>query len=125
MTVPPERDSGEPSTVDASRRTSLAAERTWLAWWRTGVGASAIAVGVGRILPGLAGGAHWPLKLLGIAYGALAVVVLVIGGVRQARVAGALRRGTYDELSSRLVWWLTAGAVALAVATVIVVAIAL
>ncbi|HEY2438412.1 MAG TPA: DUF202 domain-containing protein [Solirubrobacteraceae bacterium] len=121
----PDRDSGGPSTVDASRRTSLAAERTWLAWWRTGVGASAIAVGVGRILPGLAGGAHWPLKLLGIAYGALAVVVLVIGGVRQARVAGALRRGTYDELSSRLVWWLTAGAVALAVATVIVVAIAL
>jgi putative membrane protein len=125
MMAAPGRDSGEPSTVDASRRTSLAAERTWLAWWRTGVGASAIAVGVGRILPGLAGGAHWPLKLLGIAYGALAVVVLVIGGVRQTRVAGALRKGTYDELSSRLVWWLTAGAVALAVATLIVVAIAL
>jgi putative membrane protein len=125
MTATPERDSGEPATVDASRRTSLAAERTWLAWWRTGLGASAIAVGVGRILPGLAGGANWPLKLLGIAYGALAVAVLVIGGVRQNRVAAALRSGTYDELSSRLVWWLTLSAVALALATLAVVAVAI
>jgi putative membrane protein len=124
MTNDPQRDVGEPSAVDASRRTSLAAERTWLAWWRTGLGAAAVAVGVGRILPGVAGGgAHWPLRLLGLGYGALAVAVLVIGGVRQSRVAESLRRGAYDQLSSRLVLWLTASAVALALATLAVVAV--
>lgn len=121
----PERDAGEPPAADASRRTWLAAERTWLAWWRTGLGASAVAVGVGRILPGVAGGAHWPLRLLGLGYGILAIAVLIVGGVRQSRVAGKLRSGGYDELSSRLVWWLTASAVALAMATLIVVAVAI
>jgi putative membrane protein len=118
----PESDAGEPSAEDASRRTHLAAERTWLAWWRTGLGAAAVAVGVGRILPGFTGGTHWPLRLLGLGYGALAVALLVIGGVRQNHVAAALRRGSYDELSSRLVLWLTATAVALAVATLVIVA---
>jgi uncharacterized membrane protein YidH (DUF202 family) len=103
----------------------MAAERTWLAWWRTGLGATALAVGVGRVLPGLAGGARLPLRVLGLGYGALALAVLVIGGVRQTRVAAALRSGSYDELSSRLVWWLTASAVTLALATLVVVAVAI
>jgi uncharacterized membrane protein YidH (DUF202 family) len=125
MGATPDDDAGEPGVVDASRRTSLAAERTWLAWWRTGLGAAALAVGVGRLLPGLAGGSHWPLRLLGLGYGALAVAVLVIGAVRQSRVAAALREGRYDQLSSRLVLWLTATAVALALATLAVVAVTL
>jgi uncharacterized membrane protein YidH (DUF202 family) len=125
MTAVPEPDASEPDVADASRRTWLAAERTWLAWWRTGVGAAAVAVGVGRILPGLAGGARWPLRLLGLGYGALAVAILVIGGVRQNRVAGALARGSYHQLSSPLVMWLTVAAVALALATLAVVALAI
>src|SRR5438046_2791359 len=120
----PGDESSERDAVDPSRRTWLAAERTWLAWWRTGVAASAVAVGVGRILPGLAGGERWPLKLLGLAYGTLAVAILVIGGVRQNRVAAALRRGSHDELSSPLVTWLTVAAVVLAVGTLAVVAAA-
>jgi uncharacterized membrane protein YidH (DUF202 family) len=124
MAPDPESAPSDPETKDASRRTWLAAERTWLAWWRTGLGATAVAVAVGRILPGFAEGARWPLKLLGLSYGALAVAILVIGGVRQARVAEALRSGAYDELSSPLVMWLTAVAVLLAVATIAVVAVA-
>jgi len=123
MSAKPQGDVSETSAIDASRRTSLAAERTWLAWWRTGLGAAAVAVGVGRVLPGVTGGAQWPLRLLGLAYGALAVAVLVIGGVRQNRVAIALRSGSYDELSARMVMWLTATAVALALATLAVVAV--
>jgi uncharacterized membrane protein YidH (DUF202 family) len=126
MTATPEHDAGEPDAIDASRRTSLAAERTWLAWWRTGLGATAVAVGVGRILPGLTGGgARWPLRVLGLGYGSLAVAVLVIAGVRQNRVSEALRRGRYDELSTRLVMWLTGTAVVLALATLAVVAVEL
>ena len=41
----------EPGTHDASRRTYLAEERTLLAWWRSGLAAFAVAVGVGRLLP--------------------------------------------------------------------------
>jgi uncharacterized membrane protein YidH (DUF202 family) len=123
MTATPEHDGGEQNAVDASRRTSLAAERTWLAWWRTGLGAAAVAVGVGRILPGLTGGgARWPLEVLGLGYGSLAVAVLVIAAVRQNRVAEALRMGRYDQLSTRLVMWLTGVAVVLALGTLAVVA---
>jgi uncharacterized membrane protein YidH (DUF202 family) len=50
-----------PDAVDATRRTHLASERTELAWWRTGLAALAVAVGVGRVVPGLDRGAtHWP-----------------------------------------------------------------
>ena len=79
--------------VDPTRRTWLAAERTWLAWWRTGLGASAVAIAVGRVLPDVTGGSHLPFKLLGLAYGILAVAILAIGALRQAHVAEALRRG--------------------------------
>lgn len=103
----------------------MAAERTWLSWWRTGLGATAVAIAVGRVLPGLAGGARWPFKALGLGYGVLAVAVLVVGAVRQQRGAEALRRGGYTELATPLVMWLTAGAVALSVATIAIVLVAL
>jgi uncharacterized membrane protein YidH (DUF202 family) len=135
MTVPPNAeadpalkddpgagDSGDAELADVKRRTWLAAERTWLAWWRTGLGAAAVSVGVGRLLPGLTGGTRWPLKLLGIGYGVIAIAVLVIGAIRQKSVASALRRGSYEELSTPLVMWLTAAAVALSIATLVVIA---
>jgi putative membrane protein len=118
-------DDDQSQTIDASRRTALAAERTWLAWWRTGLGVTAVAIGVGRFLPGLASSPRLPLQLLGLGYGILAVAVLVIGGVRQSRVAEAMRRGGYDQLSAPVVMWLTVVAVALALATLLVVALGL
>ena len=125
MTPSPERDPSEPPAADASRRTWLAAERTWLAWWRTGVGASAVAVAVGRLLPGLTKSPRLPFRLLGLGYAALAVGVLVVGAVRQQRTAEALRRGEDARLSSSLVMWLTAAAVAVAMGTLVVVVVAL
>jgi putative membrane protein len=124
MTAAPEPDAGETDLADVKRRTWLAAERTWLAWWRTGLGAAAVSIGVGRLLPGLTGGALWPLRLLGLGYGVVAIAVLVIGAVRQNQVASALRQGSYEELSSPLVMWLTAAAVALSLATLVVIAFA-
>jgi len=111
--------------TDVTRRTWLAAERTWLAWWRTGIGVAAVAIGVGRIVPIITKGARWPFRVLGIAYGLLAVAVLVIGAVRQRRAADALRQGGYVDLSSPLVMWLTAAAVLIAFGSVILVAIRL
>jgi putative membrane protein len=108
---------------DVTRRTWLAAERTWLAWWRSGVAVGAVALAVGRLVPGLAHGRHWPFRVLGIGYGVLSVVILLVGARRQHRTALALRRGSFDALSSPLVAWLTAGAVALSIiATILVLA---
>ena len=80
---------------------------------------------VGRFLPGLTGGARWPFRLLGIGYGLLSVAVLLVGAIRQQRAASALRRGTFAELTSPLVAWLTASGVALSVVAMILVAAAL
>jgi len=113
----------EPGVQDASRRTRLAAERTWLAWWRTGLATSAAALAVGRLLPEVAHNDHWVYRALGLGYGALAVAVLVIGAVRQRRGAAALDRGEYDDLSYPLVAWLTAAGIVLGLSTLAVVAI--
>jgi putative membrane protein len=115
----------DPGTSDVTRRTWLAAERTWLAWWRTGIGTSALALGIGRLLPEVTHGARWPFRLLGVAYAVLAVAILLLGARRQQRTARALRRGSYDELSSPLVMWLTAIAVLLAVGAVALVGVRL
>jgi hypothetical protein len=72
-----------------------------------GLATAAVAIAVGRLLPPLTHGAHWPFEALGIAYGVLAIGVVVIGAVRQRRTSEALRRGGFDELSERLVLALT------------------
>jgi len=123
VAVRSELDRRDPDT-EVRRRTWLAAERTWLAWWRTGLGSAAVAVGVGRLVPGLTDGAAWPLKLLGIGYGGLAIAILVIGAVRERRVSAALRRGGYHRLSSPLVTWLTIAGVGLSLVTLGVIAFA-
>ncbi len=107
--------------ADVSRRTWLAAERTWLAWWRSGVAVGAVALAVGRLLPGLTNGARWPFRVIGLGYGVLSVAILVIGAIRQRRTAAALRSGSFEDLSSPLVSWLTAGAVLLSVASLFLV----
>jgi hypothetical protein len=67
-----------------------------------------VSVGVGRLLPGLSGTNGWELKALGFGYGALSVALLVVGALRQHRVAAALRQGSHVPLSTPLVNWLTA-----------------
>src|ERR1700733_64411 len=114
-----------PQDSDVTRRTWLAAERTWLPWGGAGVGASAVAIGVGRILPELTHGARWPFRALGIAYGLIAVAVLVLGAVRQQRTNEALRRGSYSPLSSPTVLYLTAAAVVVSLGSIVLVAIRL
>jgi len=119
----PEGETPPEKATDASRRTWLAAERTWLAWWRTGLAAAAVAIAVGRLVPVITHGARWPFRVIGIGYGLLAIAALIAGALRQRRTADALRRGSYEELSSPLVVWLTAVAVLLAVGTVALVAV--
>jgi uncharacterized membrane protein YidH (DUF202 family) len=110
-----------PSDLDQERRTSMAAERTWLAWWRTALGASAGALAVGRFAPELLEVAAWPYILLGCGYASLAVGLLIVGAQRQRQWEHALRTGGHAPLRFRTVGLFTAGGVALAVMTVVLV----
>lgn len=108
--------------IDTPRRTWMAAERTWLAWWRTALGGVAVSIAVGRFLPSLTHGSRWPYAVLGLGYGLLAIAVLMMGTMRQQRIADALRHGGVVELSNALVLWLTVAALVLAIGTLVIVA---
>ncbi|HEX2412919.1 MAG TPA: DUF202 domain-containing protein [Solirubrobacteraceae bacterium] len=124
MAEPPLRQA-EPAApsvaADVIQRTMMAAERTWLAWWRTALAATAGALGVGRLAPELLGVASWPYVLLGTGYATLAVGLLMIGAMRQRDLQRAVDRGTQAPLSFRLVALFTAGGIMLVLTTVVLV----
>ncbi len=67
----------------APRRTYLAAERTQLAWWRTGFAAIAVALAVGRVVPELAeASTSWPYVAIGVAFAVYGVLAILYGSQR-------------------------------------------
>ena len=87
-----------PETVDATRRTRLATERTELAWWRTGLTALAVALGVGRVVPGLDhDSAVWPYELVGVLFALYGVAVIAYGSSRRGAMERALAEGRYPD----------------------------
>ena len=80
---------------DATRRTYLANERTYLAWWRTGVTCLAVSFGAGRIVPALNDHARWPYAIVGAGFAILgAILAAVVVSSRASREhAEAARRG--------------------------------
>jgi putative membrane protein len=105
--------------LDQERRTSMAAERTWLAWWRTALGATAGALAVGRFAPKLLDVAAWPYIVLGCGYAALAIGLSIVGARRQRELEQALRSGDHAPLKFHTVAVFTIGGVALTVLTVV------
>jgi uncharacterized membrane protein YidH (DUF202 family) len=113
----------EPKAGDpgAASRTGMAAERTWLAWWRTALGATAGALGVGRLAPEALNVPSAPYIILGCGYGALALAILVVGALRQRDLARAVERGEQAPLPFAIVASFTVGGAALALMTVVLV----
>ena len=107
--------------ADASRRTYLAGERTYLAWWRSGLTALALGVGAGRIGPDLTKGSGWELQVLGVGYALLGMAVMRYGLRRQRALNDALARGRYAPLSTRGATALAVGALVLGAATIAVI----
>ena len=72
---------------DATRRTRLANERTYLAWWRTGLTALAVSIGFGKIVPGVSDVARWPFTIAGVGF--IGNLALVNSGTINAATASA------------------------------------
>ena len=108
---------------DATRRTRLASERTYLAWWRTGLTAFAVSFGAGRIVPDLAGGAAWPYEAIGVAFGAVGLGFIGYGYLRQKQIDAALARGDYAPLDDRAALLFAACGILLGLATVVLVVV--
>jgi putative membrane protein len=108
---------------DATRRTRLANERTYLAWWRTGLTTIAVSLAAGKLVPELSSGAAWPFQALGVAFAAVGVLFIAYAYVRQKRVEDALARGGYAPFEARAGLAFTAIGVLLGIATIAVVVI--
>jgi len=108
---------GEPRREDATRRTYLAQERTLLAWWRAGLAALAVALGVGRLVPALLDVSAMPFVILGIGYGILGISFVAVGGGRDRTLRRHLAAGGFEPLDGRVVLLLTVGLLLLGVAT--------
>lgn len=93
MTAGHERGPGEDG--DATRRTRLANERTYLAWWRTGLTAFAVSLGTGKLVPALTDEDEWPYVVVGVGFALLGVVFIAYGYRRLRAVDRALARGEY------------------------------
>jgi putative membrane protein len=100
---------------DVTRRTHLANERTYLAWWRTGLGCLAAGVGVGRVIPVLTDVTRWPYVVLGAGFSMMGVVCLGYAMIRHRQVDRALERGEWVAPDSRVIVGLAAGGVVLGI----------
>jgi uncharacterized membrane protein YidH (DUF202 family) len=106
---------------DATRRTRLAAERTYLAWLRSGLTALAVGLAAGKLVPELSDGASWPYELLGVGYSLLGMALIFYGYRRQYAVEAAVRRGEWAPLDARVAAAITAVGILLGAATIVVV----
>ena len=104
-TATPSPDGERPAGEE--RRTSLAGERTVLAWWRTSLTAIAVGFGVGRLLPELAPQAtNWPYMVLGVAFAAYGIALFIVGtrrlGILRRDLGGESMAGTGDRVLATL-----------------------
>jgi putative membrane protein len=106
---------------DATRRTRLASERTYLAWWRSGLTSLAVSFAAGRLVPELSAGDNWPYEVLGVAFALVGVAFIGYAYLRQKRVEEALARGDYAPLPDAVALAFAAAGVLLAIGTVLIV----
>ena len=106
---------------DALRRTRLANERTYLAWWRTGLTALAVSLAAGKVVPTLANTARWPYAIVGAGYALLGVMCIGYGFRREQRIDQALREGRFVGVDRRYTALLTGLGVALGLLTLVLI----
>ena len=123
MTDSPSSPAPTGDVVDATRRTRLASERTELAWWRTGLAALAVALAVGRVVPGLEDTpTRWPYTLVGICFAIYGIGLIAFGTIRRGAVERALAEGGFPEPSRLAHGTLIAGGLGLGLLTILLIA---
>ena len=107
---------------DATRRTRLANERTYLAWWRTGLTSFAVSLATGKLVPELSDGPSWPYTILGVVFALLGSLCIIYALRRQRAVERAIDEGIYVGPDERVLAVLSiAGAVVGLVLTVVLI----
>jgi putative membrane protein len=100
--------------TDVTRRTWLANERTYLAWWRTGLTTLTVALAAARVVPELSKAQHrWPYTLIGAAYAVLGTACIAYAERRRILVDRALREDRYSGPDARVTLGLTVAGVIL------------
>jgi putative membrane protein len=107
---------------DATRRTRLANERTYLAWWRTGLTAFAVSLGAGKLVPALTDESQGPYIVVGIGFALLGVAFVAYGYWRMREVDAAIARGEFERPDERFIGLLAAVGVLLGLALLAIVA---
>jgi putative membrane protein len=79
---------------DAPRRTHLANERTFLAWWRSGLASMTVGFGVGKFGPAVGSDtSEWAYIALGASFVILGGVFVFYGLARRREITHALHDG--------------------------------
>lgn len=108
--------------IDVDRRTSLAGERTLLAWWRTGFTAIAAALALGRVVPALIhNGTRWPYVVVGLGFAFYGIVLIMFGTRRIHRLNVELGIAAPDRTPERQMLGLAGVGVLLGVATIVLI----
>jgi putative membrane protein len=107
---------------DATRRTRLANERTYLAWWRTGLTAFAVSLGAGKLVPALTDESQGPYIVVGVGFALLGVAFVAYGYRRMREVEAAIARGEFASPDDRFIGLLAAVGVVLGLALLAIVA---
>jgi putative membrane protein len=102
-------------------RTELAHERTYLAWWRTGLAGIAAGFAIGRVLPEVVGGANWPYVALGTGLALSGLGSMVYGIVHYRELQAALREGREPRAGEEFMLALAAVGIAVGAVSVVLV----
>ncbi len=107
---------------DYSRRTLLANERTFLAWWRTGLTSLTAGLAAAQIVPRLSESANQTAyTILGAALAVLGTLCIGYGHARRVAVDRAVRRGEFAEISNPLTVVLTVAGVLVGIGLIVLI----
>jgi len=107
---------------DPDRRTSLAGERTLLAWWRTGFTAIAAALALGRVVPALIhNGTSWPYVVVGLGFAIYGIALISFGTRRIHRLNEEIGIPESDRKLEEATLVLAGVGVVLGIATIVLI----
>lgn len=104
------------------RRTQMAGERTQLAWWRTGLAALAVALGVGRVVPELGHTTtRWPYVVAGVGFALWGILAIAYGTRQRREIERALRENRGLESGTWPTHTLAVGGIGLGLLTALLI----